>query len=385
MNEIELYVNNYKDYFLANGQIKSTAPQQIKTDYYNLQISHKMAELVHPIVRQTQYQLHKCLREDCNHTFRAIPKEFKRSNKSCPACYEKKKESKVQKSEGKSRESTQSRTNQKIIAYYEDNFPITVGDVITDLKLSESVSAVNKIIKQGSSEGLTPKADKLKRKNVSGFDKLETHPYVVIDTETTGLTKNDEVVEVAVISSCGKVLLNTLVKPIASISEEASKVHGITEEYLECSPSWIDIAEKFKKVTEDKICVAYNADFDRRLISQTFRKSGLSVPRREWLCAMQEYREKFGLSFNTKLISAAKKLRVEVNGSHRAFGDAKTTLALVQRMQKKTIWDSKVWQFIVFTIEGAFSIIENFLVFLKFLKDVFPLIVLILIIIIFAL
>ena len=368
MNEIELYINNYKDYFLANGQIKSTAPQQIKTDYYNLQISHKKAELVHPIVRQTQYQLHKCLREDCNHTFRAIPKEFKRSNKSCPACFEKKKDSKVQKSKDKSRASIQSRTNQKIIAYYEDNFPITVGDVITDLKLSESVSAVNKIIKQGSREGLTPKADKLKRKNVSGFDKLETHPYVVIDTETTGLTKDDEVIEIAVISSRGTVLMNTLVKPITSISEDASKVHGITNEDLDGTPSWTDIAEEFRIVTEGNICVAYNANFDRRLITQTFRKSGLSIPRREWLCAMEAYREKYGLSFNTKLINAAKKMRVEVNTSHRAFGDARTTLSLVHRMQKRTFWDSRLWKITSATVNGFISAIENLIAFIRFIK-----------------
>lgn len=383
MNEIELYKDNYKDYFLANGQIKSTAPQQIKTDYYNLQISHKKAELVHQIVRQTQYQLHKCLRENCNHTFRAIPKEFKRSIKSCPVCYEKKKEAKVKTFVDTRRGKTQRRTNRETLPNYEDNFPVKSGDQIAEIKVTQRVSKINRKIEQRGSKGFTTKADKQSHKNFIRFDKLETHPYVVIDTETTGLTKNDEVIEIAVISSCGTVLMNTLVKPIKSISEEASKVHGIIEEHLEYSPSWNDIAEKFRTVTEGRICVAYNANFDRRLITQTFRKNGLPAPRREWICAMKAYRERYALSVNTKLINAAKKLRADVHNSHRALGDAKTTLSLVQRMQKKTFWDSRLWQFFSLAVRSIVSAIENLITFIRFVKEIFPVIFLILLVVVF--
>lgn len=47
--------------------------------------------------------------------------------------------------------------------------------------------------------------------------------YLIIDTETTGLDNNAEVIEIAIINMHGDVLLNSLVKPTCSIPAADSK------------------------------------------------------------------------------------------------------------------------------------------------------------------
>jgi hypothetical protein len=50
---------------------------------------------------------------------------------------------------------------------------------------------------------------------------LEEGDALIVDTETTGLSIKDEVIQIAIIDLDGKVLLNTLLKPTVSISTEA--------------------------------------------------------------------------------------------------------------------------------------------------------------------
>lgn len=51
---------------------------------------------------------------------------------------------------------------------------------------------------------------------------------VIIDTETTGLTDTDEIVEISVINCHGTTLLDTLIRPSSEINPAAQAVHGIT-------------------------------------------------------------------------------------------------------------------------------------------------------------
>ena len=65
---------------------------------------------------------------------------------------------------------------------------------------------------------------------------------VIFDTETTGLDKTDEVVEIACVDIDGNVLMNALVKPTCSVSDGARAVHGIGDDQLAASRSMGDLA-----------------------------------------------------------------------------------------------------------------------------------------------
>lgn len=56
---------------------------------------------------------------------------------------------------------------------------------------------------------------------------------IVIDTETTGLTDSDELLQISVIDDAGTVLFDSLVRPYFHTEwPEAQKVNGITPEMV---------------------------------------------------------------------------------------------------------------------------------------------------------
>ena len=55
---------------------------------------------------------------------------------------------------------------------------------------------------------------------------------VYLDTETTGLDKTAEIVEIAVVDDAGQILINQLVRPSKPIPAEVTLLHGITNEMV---------------------------------------------------------------------------------------------------------------------------------------------------------
>ncbi|QKT20788.1 3'-5' exonuclease (plasmid) [Salmonella enterica] len=93
--------------------------------------------------------------------------------------------------------------------------------------------------------------------------------YLIIDTETTGLDNNAEVIEIAIINMHGDVLLNSLVKPTCSIPAVVTKINNITDEMVADAPLWRDIFPVILNIIDGKKWLAWNSKFDARLIIQT--------------------------------------------------------------------------------------------------------------------
>jgi len=60
-------------------------------------------------------------------------------------------------------------------------------------------------------------------KRINILDVIESRDFVILDTETTGLYDDDEIVSIAIINSDGQTLLNQLVKPVRPIPADAPK------------------------------------------------------------------------------------------------------------------------------------------------------------------
>ncbi|MFE9247156.1 exonuclease domain-containing protein [Nocardiopsis sp. NPDC006938] len=145
----------------------------------------------------------------------------------------------------------------------------------------------------------------------------------VVDVETTGLGADAAIVEIAVVEThSGDVLLDTLVSPDGvPIERGAQQVHGITEADLAGAPTWPEVWPRLREAVQGRVLVAYNADFDRRLLRQACRRYDLRLPRWEWACAMA-WR---GAAARTSSPGA-------LGGRHRALGDALATRDVVRRV-----------------------------------------------------
>ena len=170
---------------------------------------------------------------------------------------------------------------------------------------------------------------------------------LLLDTETTGLGDDAEVVELAVIDCAGAVLLDTLVRPSGPVPAEAAAIHGITDAMLADAPTWSEIHDRFCDLVEGRQVVIYSREFDVRVINQTARRYGLQAPQGFDLvldpgsihCAMQAYAEfrgewsaEKGRYRWQKLSAAAEQQGVTVTNAHRALGDCLMTLGVVRAM-----------------------------------------------------
>ncbi len=110
------------------------------------------------------------------------------------------------------------------------------------------------------------------------YPNLMLKEFVIIDTETTGLTDEDEVVELAVVSMDGETIYHSYYYPDIEVNPQASKVNHLTKEGLKGNPKldneeW----EKIKKAIDNKPIMGHNIGFDKRMIVQTMAKTGSNV------------------------------------------------------------------------------------------------------------
>lgn len=102
---------------------------------------------------------------------------------------------------------------------------------------------------------------------------------IVIDTETTGLSENDTIVELAAVNAGSRiVLIDTLVKPSSPMNAGAEKTHGISmmnayENGWTAHHTIIQLYEISIASLEPCHIASFNWQFDTRMILQTAFKS----------------------------------------------------------------------------------------------------------------
>ncbi len=167
---------------------------------------------------------------------------------------------------------------------------------------------------------------------------IAADPTVVyLDTETTGLGPDAEVIDVAVIAADGAVHLDTLVRPAARIPADASAIHGIVDADVALAPTWPEVHDRLSALLADRIVVVYNASFDKRLIAQCCDRHRLSLPVAAWECAMRRFAAFHGESaarggFRLHRLDRAVAVFGGAPPGHRAAADACACRAVVLGM-----------------------------------------------------
>lgn len=162
---------------------------------------------------------------------------------------------------------------------------------------------------------------------------LARNDVVILDTETTGLHGNAEIVQIAIIDISGTVLLDTLVKPFRSIPSDATHIHGITDVMVDSAPTFDILAPQLRELLSGLTCVVYNAAFDERMLEQSARARDLTyeVPifAADYTCAMEMYSQWIGYWSNYHHNYRWQPLP---GGDHSALGDCRACLAVLRQM-----------------------------------------------------
>ena len=170
----------------------------------------------------------------------------------------------------------------------------------------------------------------------------EARDPVFFDTETTGVGPQDVLVEIGIVDLNGVELYSSLIKPPFPIPPESTAVHKITNADVKDEPQFIDVWPAIRGVFKDRLVVAYNADFDVRLLKQSASLAGLTWknPWAEVVDLMVPYAMYYGQPGTRdkykwqKLENAGKQCNITLPNSHEAVDDAKLTAALLRHMAK---------------------------------------------------
>jgi DNA polymerase-3 subunit epsilon len=159
---------------------------------------------------------------------------------------------------------------------------------------------------------------------------------VFLDTETTGLDANAEIIDIAVVDVAGRVLLDTLVRPRRPIPSASSMVHGLYDDDVTAAPGWDIVYERLLPIMDERRVVIYNAAYDTRILRQCCGALRLAEPQFRGECAMRKYAEFAGMRERSgyrwhKLDAAARRFGLPPGG-HRALADAETCRRVVRGM-----------------------------------------------------
>ncbi len=161
---------------------------------------------------------------------------------------------------------------------------------------------------------------------------------IYLDTETTGFGPRAEIVDIAVVSAAGQVVLESLVQPTRRIPADATAIHGITNADVKDAPAWCDLYEELLRVLAGRRVIVYNVIFDRQMVNQQCERYDLTAPVADWECAMRKYAGFYGNWDSGKRWYRFQKLERAVlafgaePGGHRAAADAFACRAVVLGM-----------------------------------------------------
>jgi len=143
---------------------------------------------------------------------------------------------------------------------------------------------------------------------------------IILDTETTGLSIKDDhrILEIACIETENliptKKVFYKLINPDRSISPDAIKVHGYTNELLKNKQKFSDIAKEFLDFISGKKLIIHNAPFDISFINHELKKINLEEinSKKNIIDSLELARSKFPGSSNS-LDNLCKKFNIDLS------------------------------------------------------------------------
>jgi DNA polymerase-3 subunit epsilon len=157
--------------------------------------------------------------------------------------------------------------------------------------------------------------------------------YAVVDIETTGGNNKDgKITEIAIYIFNGQEITDSfisLINPECYIPNFITNLTGISNEMVANAPKFYEIARKIVEITANKIFVAHNVGFDYNFIRKEFKDLGYDFNRKT-LCTVELGRKYLPGHKSYSLGKLCAELAIDINGRHRAGGDALATVKLLQ-------------------------------------------------------
>jgi len=169
---------------------------------------------------------------------------------------------------------------------------------------------------------------------------IERQDILLLDTETTGLDDDSEVIDIALIDLAGNTLLDTLVQcQVEEVPAGARAVHGINKAKLAQAPDFPKVWKQLEALIQTHELVIYNAEFDTRIVGQTANRYNIR-PGITTHCLMTKFSTfigepapyyEDGYKYQS-LATACRYFRIKRLKAHRALTDALMALMVLRKL-----------------------------------------------------
>jgi DNA polymerase-3 subunit epsilon len=158
--------------------------------------------------------------------------------------------------------------------------------------------------------------------------------YVAFDVETTGLGKNDRIVEIGFVAfKNGKVLeeWSTLLNPLRDVGK--TSLHGITASMVSAAPLFEDVINDIFRMINGRVLVAHQLSFDVRMLIQEFTRANTVGEIGKGFCT-RVASQRLIAERGDSLAATCAELGVETVQAHHALGDARMTMQIFQHLME---------------------------------------------------
>ena len=213
--------------------------------------------------------------------------------------------------------------------------------------ISDSINKFKSITKTNSEDKKPLEIDTWTGQ-VTRDTKIDECPFVVFDTELTGLNiRKDSIISIGAIKMTGKKIhaalkFYRLVNPLCNLESDNILIHRITPDDLETEDSIDAILPEFLSFIKDAVLVGHFVHIDTGFTNK-FMKSLYGAKLKnpaidtsnihDWLMDNDStFRRRYsGGCLKTDLFSMSKKYNIDVDEAHNSLADAYITAQLFQR------------------------------------------------------
>ncbi len=161
--------------------------------------------------------------------------------------------------------------------------------------------------------------------------------FAVVDVETTGgpFGNGHRITELAVVEVYGGRIVDeyrTLVNPGRRIPPTVSALTGITDAMVADAPYFDHVADEVLRRLRGRVFVAHNVAFDWHFVSAELLNAVGEAPDIPRLCTVRMVRRLVPAVRRRNLDVVARYFGVEIQGRHRAYGDALATARIFLRL-----------------------------------------------------
>ncbi len=175
---------------------------------------------------------------------------------------------------------------------------------------------------------------------------LSETPFVIVDTETTGVRPATErIIEIGAVRVVGGEVVDTydqLINPDRVIPGRITHITGISTSMVYDKPTIDQVLPDFLSFLGDDILVAHNLSFDLGFLNAELERVELPALENTSLCTLRLARRLLRGLRSKGLSALAKFYGIKIKGRHRALGDAMATAEILNHFIKKAEYENDI-------------------------------------------